>query len=177
MKAIGETVYWVESHTHYGKSIPCPMCFGKQFVTIILGDESRTEIECGMCSHGLERATGRAKTWEAVAFIRSGVITGISTREGAKYEVGYQSVYQHECFDSEEAAIPLREEKQKEVEERREVWVRDNFIQCKKNQVWSAGYHRSCIESAERNIEWHKARLGMIDDRNKRKAEKANEAV
>jgi ribosomal protein S27E len=164
-KVIGETVYWVESHTHYGLSIPCPMCFGKQFVTIILGDESQTKIECGMCSHGLDRATGQARTWDAAAFVRSGVITGISTREGIKYEVGYQSVYAHECFDSKEAAEPARLAALKEVQERRSKWAEDNFVNCKKSQIWHAGYHRSCIESAERSIEWHKARLGMIKDR------------
>lgn len=165
MKSIGDTVYWVESHTHYGKSIPCPMCFGKQFVTIILGDGSNVKSECGMCSHGLDRATGQTKTWEAVALILSGAITGISTREGVKYEVGHTSVYQHECFDSEDEAIPVRDAKLKEMEERRDTWFKESFIRCKKTQIWNAGYHRGCIEDLERNISWHKARLGMIEDR------------
>lgn len=170
MKSIGETVYWVESHIHHGKSIPCPMCFGKRFVTIILGDESRTESECGMCSHGLDRATGQAKTWEASATIYSGIITGLSTREGMKYEVGYKSVYQHECFNSELEAIPTRDKKLKEAEAQRDQWFKDSFVNCKKSQLWSAGYHRSCIKDAERKIEWHQARLGMINDRAGKKA-------
>ena len=162
MKALGDKIYWVESHTHYGKTIPCPMCFGKRFVTIILGDESHTKSECGMCSHGLEYATGYAKTWDAIALIESGIITGMSTREGLKYEVDHRSVYAHECFDSEDAAIPTRETKLKEAEERRDTWFKDSFIQCKKKQLWSTGYHRECIKSAERNIEWHMLRLAMI---------------
>lgn len=164
-RAIGETVYWVESHTHYGKSIPCPMCFGNRFVTIILGDESRSKIECGMCSHGCERPSGVAKTWEAAAIIYSGVITGISTREGLKYEIGHSSVYARDCFDSEDSAIPARDAALKEAQDRRAKWFEDSFVQCKKKQVWSAGYHRSQIKDAERTIEWHKARLGMIKDR------------
>jgi len=165
MRQIGDVIYWVESHTHYGKSIPCPMCFGKQFVTIILGDGSETKSECGMCSHGLDRATGQAKTWDAVALICSGEITGVSTREGIKYEVGYKSVYQHECFDSKELAEVERDKKQKECERRRDEWFKESFINCKKSQIWNAGYHKGCIEYNERQIEWHKARLGMIKER------------
>lgn len=165
MKQIGDKVYWVESHTHYGKSIPCPMCFGKRFVTIILGDDSRTDSLCVMCSHGLECATGLAKTWEAVAVICSGEITGISTRDELKYEVGYKTISAVEVFDSEAAAIPVREEKQKETEERRDAWFKDSFVNCKKSQLWSAGYHRDCIKSAERTIQWHETRLNIIKER------------
>ena len=167
MKQIGEKVWWVESYTNFGKSILCPMCFGKRFVTIILGDGSKTEIICGMCSHGLEIATGQAKTWEPAAFIRSGVITGISTREGAKYEVGHTSVFQHECFDSEEAAIPMQDSKLKEVQDLAEKYYKDNFIQCKKTQIWSAGYHREQVKYHERQIDWHLSRLNMIKERKK----------
>lgn len=165
MKNIGDTVYWVESYTNYDKSIPCPMCFGKRFVTIILGDDTRAESECGMCSHGLDRATGTAKTWEPTANIRSGVITGISTREGTKYEVGYKTIPSHECFDSELLATPVRDEKFKEAVETASEWFKDHFVTCKKKQIWSAGYHRSCIEAAKRTVSWHEARLNLIKEK------------
>lgn len=164
-KAIGQTVYWIESNTHFAKSIPCPMCFGKRFVTIILGDDSRTEIECGMCTHGLDRPSGFSKTWDAEASIYSGVITGISTREGIKYEVGHRTIYAHECFNSEKDAEPARDVALKEAQDRRAKWQEDNFVNCKKKQIWSAGYHRERIKDAERNIEWHRMRLNMIKDR------------
>lgn len=165
MKNIGDTIYWIESSTHFGKSIPCPMCFGKGLVTIILGDDSQEKIECGMCSHGIERPSGQARTWEASAFIKSGKISGVSTRDGLKYEVGHTSVYAHDCFDSEADAIPRRDAELVEVQKRREAWFRESFVNCKKKQVWSAGYHRGCIESAKRTIEWHEARLGMIAEK------------
>lgn len=165
MKNIGETVFWVESYAHYGKSILCPMCFGKRFVTIILGNGTHTESECGSCGHGLDRATGQSKTWEPSAVIYSGQITGISTREGAKYEVGHKNVFQHECFDSEAEAIPTRDRKLKEEQDRAAQWFKDQFVNAKKSQIWSAGYHRECIKSAERTIEWHKGRLNMIKEK------------
>lgn len=164
MRSIGDTVYWVEAYTNYGKSIPCPMCFGKRFVAIILGDGSKTDIECGMCSHGLDRATGQAKTWEPTALIHSGTISGISTKDGTKYEIGYSSVKDYECFASEAEADTVRDAKLKEMQERAAVYYKDNFINCKKKQIWSAGYHRSCIKSAEQTLQWHKMRLNMIEE-------------
>lgn len=161
---IGDTVYWVEASTHYQKSIPCPMCFGKCFVTIILGDDSQEKIECGFCQKGYERACGIAKTWEASAMVCSGAITGVSSRDGVRYEVGYRSVYEHEIFTKEEAEL-VRVEKLAEVTSQAEHWFKESFVNAKKNQIWSAGYHRECIKREKRTIEWHELRLGMIKDK------------
>ena len=57
------------------------------------------------------------------------------------------------------------EAKLKEEIERRKLWERDHFITATKKQVWSAGYHRGCIESAERTLNWHKMRLCMIKEK------------
>ncbi len=41
---LGQQLWWVEAHTHFSKYIPCIMCYGKLFVTIILGDDSTTRV-------------------------------------------------------------------------------------------------------------------------------------
>jgi len=64
--SLGETIYWVESSCNYQKAVPCPMCFGKRLVTIILGDESQTKIACGFCERGHEGSTGIATVWEPI---------------------------------------------------------------------------------------------------------------
>lgn len=166
-KAIGDIIYWVESSANYGKEIPCPMCFGKRFVTLILGDDSKCEIECGYCSHGVDRPSGIAKTWEPHAAVRSGKITGISTRDGIRYEAGYTSLYAHETYDSQAIADEVCKSRLEEVKKHAEEWHIESFVNCKKKQIWSAGYHRESIKSAERNIEWHKMRLNMIKEKNK----------
>ena len=165
MRNIGDTIYWVEHHGHYGKSVPCTMCFGKRFVTIILGDGAHEKSECGFCSHGLDYATGQSKTWEPVAFVRSGIISGVSSRDGIKYEVGYSTVRDSECFDSEEEAIPVRDAKLAEEIEMAAARFKESFVTCKKRQLWSTGYHREWVKYYERQIEWHKMRLGMIKER------------
>lgn len=162
---LGDTIYWVESSCNFQKQVPCPMCFGKLFVTIILGDGSQTKIDCGFCEHGLERPSGVATTWEPDARVQSGIVTGISTRDGYRYEVGHRTIDDVDAFSSQVAAETERDLRYEIELERSKEWFKSSFINCKKKQIWSAGYHRGCIASAERTIEWHKLRLGMIEEK------------
>lgn len=165
MKALGDKIYWVESSTSYGKYVPCTICFGKLHVTLILGDGSQMTVECDFCKHGLDEPRGKAKTWEPAAFIRSGTISGISTRNGIQYEVGHTSLKEHEVFSSEQEAEPVYQAKLKEVTETAAEWFKNSFVTCTKKQTWSAGYHKSRIKDAERTISWHQARLAMIENK------------
>ena len=164
---IGQTVFFVYTSNHYAKKIPCPMCFGEKFVTIILGDDSKELIECGFCSHGFERATGQATTWEPHAEIKSGEITGIEFNEGWTYKIGYERVREHKLYLSEEEAIPEREKQFKEVVKQADAFFLDHFVSTKKSQIWSVGYHRGQIKHLEKQIEWHKRRLGLIKQEGK----------
>lgn len=163
---IGDNVFWVDAHTHYSKSIPCPMCHGKRVITLILGNGEHETSECGFCSHGVDRPSGFAKAWEPTAEVRAGVITGVSQRDGNRYEFNYETRYEHELFETREAAELACEVRRKEVKEQAEAHFRDSFIQAKKKQIWSNGYHKNCIAAAERSIEWHRLRLGMIAKKN-----------
>lgn len=162
---IGDKVYWVYSNTNYGKYIPCPMCFGKKVITVILGDDSQVKSECGFCQHGMDRPSGLAKAWEPLTEVRSGTITGISNRDGLRYEIDREILYAHETYPTQEIAELVKVEKEKETNERAAQWFKDNFITCTKKQIWSVGYHRNCIKDAERKIEWHKDRITMIKEK------------
>lgn len=161
---LGDTIYWIEASTHCQKQVPCPMCFGKLLVTIILGDDSQTKIECGFCQRGTDRPSGFATTWEPSSVLKSGVITGVSTKDGIRYESGYKSLFEHEIYDDEKIAELVRVVKLEEVEAQAKHWFQEQFGDAKKKQIWSAGYHRECIKREERTIEWHKLRLGMIKE-------------
>lgn len=164
---LGDTVYWIYSSNHYSKKIPCPMCFGKKKVEVILGDNSTIKSECGYCRHGVDFATGTATTWGPHAEIKSGKITGINMSEGWKYSVGYSSLYDYELFATEEEAAGPLAERWVEVKKQAEAFFKESFVNATEKQIWSAGYHRQCIERAKQTIEWHEARLGMIKDKKK----------
>jgi len=164
---IGQKVFFVESYTTYNKKIPCPMCFGKRFVTIILGDNSHEKIECGFCSHGYEFASSYATVWEPHAEIEEAVISGIEKNNGWLYKVGFTQKFESELYLSKDDAIIEKDKQLEDVTIRAKQYFIDNFIQAKKNQVWSTGYHKGKIKKCEKQIEWHKIRLGMIKDKEK----------
>lgn len=162
----GQTVYYVDGGTNYRKRVPCPMCFGELFVTIILGNKEHQRIECGYCSHGCDRPSGTAIVWEPEASIVSGAIKGIQhTPEGSWiYDIAYHSVSEHEIYGSKEEAEPARLLRFTKEKERAEKYFVDSYKQAKPKQVWSAGYHRNHIKTDRRSIEWHELRLGMIKE-------------
>jgi hypothetical protein len=145
------------------------MCFGKRKVTVVLGNGVNVETECDHCKQGVEPPSGFSKTWEPKSQIHFGVIKGIrDTSEGWRYDIGYESVQDHEVFTSREAAVPLMERRLVEETERRAAFERDNFVTATKKQLWSAHYHRARIADAERTMAWHKMRLCMIQEKENR---------
>jgi hypothetical protein len=165
---IGDVIYYVYSSTHYSKRIPCPVCYGKRSVKIIFGNGEEHDTICGYCSHGIESATGVATTWEPFAEVRSGEITGVAVLNGIiTYQIGHSNFAESDVYSTREAADLVCVETFEKCKKQSEVWFRDSFIQCKKNQTWSAGYHKSSIADAQRRIEWHKSRLDMIAEKKK----------
>jgi len=159
---IGDKVFYVQSSTHYQKSIPCRICFGKRFVTIILGDGSEVKSMCGACDRGHESATGYETTWEPQAVLKSGTIFGVSCGDGIKYEVNGSRFREDELFQDEALAEKVRLIEFEEVTKRAEHWFKESFINCTKKQIWSANYHRRCIRDLERSISWHQMKIDLI---------------
>lgn len=163
---IGDEVFHVQSSCHYGTKVPCTICFGKLKVTVILGNDERVETECGYCSTGIDPPSGQSTTWAPHAHIVSGPITGVTHEyDGWKYQAGGYSVREYDLFITREEAVPVMEAALKEASERKKAYDRDHFVNATKKQTWSAGYHRNQIESHERQINWHRMRLCMIEER------------
>ena len=166
---IGDRVFYVYSSCNYEKEVSCSICFGKLFCDVVLGDGTVIKSECGHCKKGLSAPTGNETTWEPIAEIRSGEISGVSKEwDGLKYQINHSTFTPSELFRHKESAESVREERFKQEVERAEKNYKDNFKCRLENQIWDVGYHRDCIKSAEQTIEWHKMRLGMIKDKKKK---------
>lgn len=161
---IGDLVYYVYASNHMEQTISCPICFGNKYCTLILGNDEKVESECGYCSSGFEGPRGYIKTYNPKAEVMSGVINGISMRDGIRYEVGYHSLRESELFTTKESAEPFRKIEEERVIEQAKKWSESNFVNCTKKQMWSAGYHRNQIKDAERKIEWHRSKISMIKE-------------
>ncbi len=166
---IGDTVFFIESHIHKTKTIPCPMCYGKLEVTIILGNGEKQLSRCGYCGHGIDAPTGKATTYAHETEIIGTRVKGIS--EGGEtsweYHTNSGSKKEYEIYATKEDAIPEHAIREKETKERAQKWFEDSFINAKKSQIWSAGYHKKEIKYYNERIEWHELHLGKIKERTK----------
>jgi hypothetical protein len=161
--SIGQEVYYIESSLNYGKEIPCPMCFGKLEVKLILGDGEECKVECGFCRRGCEEPSGMATTWEPVANLKKAKITGMNIEKDEWiYILGFSHLKESEIYATEQEGGPIRQTTYNELMRKKEEWFRDHFIEAKENQIWNAGYHRRQIKDHEKSIEWHRLRLRMI---------------
>lgn len=166
---IGDKVWCAVSNT-VQKSLPCPECFGKRQLTVILGDDSKIPIPCESCSwseqsgwgynepypHGYIRYYEHQERAEEVIINRV-EITGDKTDYGysGNYRMDADRVFATKeeaeaksrelCFEHTEAEIAKIKNKEKPTR----TWA------------WNLHYHRDCIKRAERDLEYHKAKLDV----------------
>ncbi len=157
---IGETVF-IGLATPYGQEqVPCPICFGKGAVTLILGNGEHQPVECEFCRCGLERATGLVLRYAPRSEVKRGAVTGLNERYGEwKVEVdGWMQDVDHIFRDPKSAEI-CRIRLHAEAEKQAQQNFESQFKGAKKKTTWNAGYHRKEIQELERKLEWHRARL------------------
>ncbi len=159
---IGDTVFVAEANAFCRVQKPCPICFGRLAVTLILGNGERTDVECGMCSAGFQGPRGTVNAYEVTSSVEERTVTGI-VQEGEHWRV-----YEHSSafstrdgviFKSREAAEARRKELHEEALAQSKRAFESQFTDQKGRQTWSAGYHRKEIKRLERSLEWHKAKL------------------
>jgi len=63
---IGDVV-WVPQAGSTQVDIPCPICFGKKVVTLILGNDDHVILDCEFCQKGFERSRGFVNEYQFVA--------------------------------------------------------------------------------------------------------------
>src|ERR1035437_9038583 len=77
--AIGQELFWAKLET-VEMHIQCPDCFGKRFLTVILGDDSKVTIECSGCRSGYDQPRGYVSVHQYRHFVVTGKITGIEIK-------------------------------------------------------------------------------------------------
>src|ERR1035437_864103 len=77
---IGDTV-WVACSSAYSEVwVTCPHCFGKKFLTVILGDDSKITIDCECCKEGWQGCRGMIQEYQFVARAYETVISEVELR-------------------------------------------------------------------------------------------------
>jgi hypothetical protein len=157
---LGDT-YWQALGTPYQVEVPCPVCFGKLAVTIILGNGERIGVPCEACQKGYDIPRGVIHEWEhqprAVKFTIASVESMYNGRWSLKSTTGGRADF-HELFTTYDAALAKAIELAKQQHESN-MNSRQRHRNNTKDHTWSVRYHRAQIKDLERQMAWHQGKL------------------
>jgi hypothetical protein len=165
---LGEAVWVATASAYHQVQVPCPICFGKCLVTLILGNGEHQAVECDFCRHGCEGPTGLASRYVAYSEVKQGTVTGLFERFGErKVEVNGNNHEIGTIFRDAESAEAYRLRLHADAEQQAQRNFESQFKGAKKKPTWTAGYHRKEIQELHRKLEWHEARLGKLREKEK----------
>ena len=159
---VGDTVF-VPISARQQKQIPCPICFGKLNVALILGNDDKIILPCGYCGHGWNEPTGHIMEYMCIVDAECKIITSVrinktESGEQIEYAAGHYVYKETEVFaDKDNALQAAKNIKARQDEEER---TRAEFLKhkAKKSFAWNAGYH---MREAKRNrwqAEYHETK-------------------
>ena len=164
---IGDVVYSVYA-AHSAKKVPCFVCNGQKFITIIDGFGVEVKPQCTYCNEGLGTPpSGFSTEYEYQAIVRSIIIDSVRKNSDGEFEYNYSGEVYKTREEAELAGQKLVEANKKD-EERRLKFKKED---ANKSWSWHVGYHRQNIKKAERDLEHHSEKLGLA--KSKVKEEKA----
>ena len=155
---------------HIGQTLvsqPCPVCFGKCVVTLILGNGDSVELPCENCARGYEPPTGRVTEYVFSSGARQETIVEVETKQSpGGIAVEYRTV-DHYCYKEEEVftteaeALVLCSQKCAKADEEqrtRAEYIKENV---KKKYSWNAGYHLREAKREEESAARHRAKAKL----------------
>ena len=176
MYNVGDIVWVAQFNPRKGVNVPCPVCYTKKVVTLILGNDDRVELPCSYCKSGCEPPSGYVTDYQANNRPKQITIDGMdinktSTGTKIQYWDGNKSchyVYDEEkVFDTKEAAdeaCKIRIEKWQAEQQARADWIKHDK---NKSYTWNAGYHMRLVKKYEKDILYHKDMAKLCKDKKK----------
>lgn len=148
----------------------CPVCYGKLFVTLILGNDDEIRTPCDYCGKGYEGPKGYVLEYEYVAKPRQVTITDKTKKEyDGKVEFDYRSydAYFQEAYDTKEEAESKTLQNIKEHEEQQRKNIEWRKSHNHKSYSWHVGYSLKEVKEAKRKLDWHNKRVIFMGKRAK----------
>ncbi len=166
---VGAVVWWARCGVRE-VTRPCPVCFGKLTVTLILGNGEHVGTPCDYCGKGYMGPQGTETEHEWIASAEQATIHGVRTEQsGDKVSANYTTAAGF-CFDDTEA-FETKEEAEAKCAEKIEEHARENNRAAThrkeynhKNYAWHVGYHRREAKRARDSLAWHEARAIVCKD-------------
>lgn len=169
---IGQEVFVAQAHAYAISDETCPICFGKLFVVVILGDGSQQPVACDACRGSDGHATGVVPVHAPASSVIRGTVTGIEIDGGvARYRVNGVQFDASDIFTTEAEAESRRAVLFDRATEQARLSFETRFKR-PRSIPWTIRYHRDCIKGAERDIAWHRSKLVATEAKSKKKADK-----
>jgi len=163
IRNIGDKV-WVASRKSTQESIECPECFGKKYLTVILGDDSKVTIDCAGCSVGYDPSKGYILYHKLVHDVFFVAIVRVEITPGrVKY-------YFDDYIAGDDIVFDTKEEARVKAKLLAEEWNKAELEKVhrkeKNNRTWSwhVHYYRKKIRDAEKDIECSQRTLNAAEE-------------
>lgn len=158
---IGDYVWLAKTEWKEDK-LPCPHCFGKKFLTVILGNDERVTIDCECCRQGYLGSQGTLAVGQYRADVSFERITRKEQRAGedVNYSVGGYSIKQNDIFILKEDAQARASEMASDnrADEMRRFYAKENSA---RTWAWNATYHRNNVKRLKQELAYHESKLDV----------------
>ncbi len=165
---VGDKV-WYATFGSREIQVPCPVCYSKKTVTVILGNGDEVAVECDYCNKGFSGARGYVTDYEhtpAAEYltIQNCRIEQSTDGDKCEYTSNHYLLYPDKMFDTEEAAMA-------HAWEMAEKDARDKLSKPKfkneKSYAWNAGYHMKQAQSKRNEADYHEAKAKICKTKSK----------
>lgn len=166
---LGQEVWWARFDATES-SVLCPDCFGKRYITCIMGDGTEVTVDCQNCKVGYEEfSRGRIKTYDRAPRAEKTTIIGMDvSSEKVEYRVPESWIVpEDQLFETEEAALAKAQVRADDASSEELARIA-NKEKDTRSWAWNATYHRGCIKRAKKDIEYHTKKLDVAREKAKK---------
>lgn len=158
---LGDQVWYASFETRT-KTIVCDDCRGQKYLTVIMGDGSQVTIDCAGCSAGYEPPKGYNTICEGTPNSDLKTIERINIQfDKVEYQSGCWVLHEDRFFDTKEEADKKAERLAEEYKQEQLHRLKNLKENHKRTWSWNAHYHRRAIKEAQRQLEYHTAKLNV----------------
>ena len=165
---IGDRV-WLAAYSTVDVQATCPICFGKLFVTLILGDDSKVRLPCDYCGKGYEFPRGHITERHARPLALERTIDSVTvSADRVEYGSACSTMPADNVHATEAEALAAAEEIAAKEQADRERSVEWGKHDAKKTFSWNAGYHMREAKALRAKAERHEERAVLCKERSER---------
>jgi hypothetical protein len=156
---VGDQVWWAKCRWESIR-IPCPTCFGKLKVKLILGNDDEVILPCHGCAPGYESPRGYIEEYHYLSEPELICISGMDIeihgdKETVRYNSSQCSYDEEDLFSEQTEALDKSKDKKRKLDE--EQRTKAEYIKKKvhKDFSWNAHYHMGEAKRLRKTAEYH----------------------